>query len=67
MKSYLNLLHCQIQEGILVPHSNKTFGAFTTHACAQAAIEFHDHQLVQDRSNVIGQSSGLYLLIGLDL
>lgn len=65
--NYLNLLNRQIQEGVLIPHPNKTFGAFTTHACAQAAIEFHHYQLVQDRSNVIGQSSGLYLLIGLDL
>lgn len=67
IRSYLNLLHSQIQEGVLVPHPDEAFGAFTTHACAQAAIEFHNHQLVQDRSNVIGQPSSLYLLVGLDL
>lgn len=38
LKRYLNLLNCQIQEGVLIPHPNKTFWAFTTHARAQAAI-----------------------------
>lgn len=67
IKGYLNLLHGQVQEGVLVPHPNEALGAFAAHACAQATIELHNHQLVQDRSNVIRQASGLDLLIGLDL
>lgn len=67
MEHYLDLLHCQVQEGVLVPHPNEALGAFAAHACAQATIELHHHQLVQDRSNVIRQASGLDLLIGLDL
>lgn len=67
IKGYLNLLHGQVQEGVLVPHPDEALGAFAAHACAQATIELHNHQLVQDRSNVIRQASGLDLLIGLDL
>lgn len=66
-RPYLDLLHCQVQEGVLVPHPDQALGAFAAHAGAQATIELHHHQLVQDRSNVIRQASGLDLLIGLDL
>lgn len=67
LRHYLDLLHCQVQEGVLIPHPNEALGAFAAHARAQAPIELHHHQLVQDRSNVIRQPSGLDLLIGLDL
>lgn len=67
IRHYLDLLHCQIQESVLIPHPDEALGAFAAHACAQATIELHHHQLVQDRSNVIRQASGLDLLIGLDL
>ena len=65
--THFNLLNSQIQEGVLVPHTDQTLRAFAAHAGAQAAIELHYYQLVQHRRHVIRQASGLYLFIGLNL
>ena len=35
---YLNLLHSEVQEGVLVADADQTLGALTAHAGAQASI-----------------------------
>lgn len=35
---YLNLLHSEVQEGVLVADTDQALGALTSHAGAQASI-----------------------------
>lgn len=63
----LDLLHRQIQEGVLIADADQAFGAFTAHACSQAAVQFYHHQLVQTVGHIVRQAAGGDLVVGLDL
>lgn len=64
---YLNLLHGEVQEGVLVADTDQALGALTSHAGAQASVQLHHHQFVQAVSHVVRQASSSDLIVGLDL
>lgn len=64
---YLNLLHRQVQEGVLVADTDQALWTLTAHAGAQTSVELHHHQFVQAVSHVIRQAWCSNLIVGLDL
>lgn len=64
---YLNLLHRQVQESVLIAHADQALGALAAHAGAQASVQLHHHQLVEALGNVVGEASGGDPIVGLDL
>lgn len=65
--SYLDLLHRQVQEGVLVADADQTLGALTAHAGSQPSIEFDHCELVEALGDVVGEPLGLDPVIWLDL
>ena len=45
----LDLLHGDVQEGELVPDFDDGLGSLAAHRCAEAAVQLHYHQLLQER------------------
>lgn len=64
---YLNLLHCQVQEGVLIAHADQALGALAAHAGAQASVQLHHHQLVEALGDVVGEASGGDFIVRLNL
>lgn len=64
---YLDLLHRQIQEGVLVADADQTLGAFAAHAGPQTSIQFDHGELVEALADVVGEPLGLDPVIRLDL
>lgn len=64
---YLDLLHRQIQEGVLIADADKTLRALAAHAGSQATVQFNYGKLVEAGGDVVRETLGPDLLIGLDL
>ena len=65
--SHLDLLHGQVQEGVLVADADEALGALAPHAGAQPSVELHHDQLVQAVGYIVWESPGLDLIVRLDL
>lgn len=64
---YLDLLHRQVQEGVLVADADQTFGAFAAHTGSQAAVELDHGQLAEAGAHVGRKPTSFDLLVRLNL
>lgn len=64
---HLDLLHGQVQEGVLVANADQALGALASHAGAQTAVQLHHHQLVEAGGHAVRQTPGCDLIVRLDL
>lgn len=64
---YLNLLHRQVQESVLIAHADQALGALAAHAGAQASVQLHHHQLVEALGHIVGKATGGDFIIRLNL
>lgn len=64
---YLYLLHSEVQEGVLIAHTDQALGTLASHAGPQASVQLHHHQFVQALSHTVRQASSSNLIIGVDL
>lgn len=64
---YLDLLHRQVQESVLVADADQTLGTLAAHAGSQTTVQFDHSKLVEAGADVVRETLRLDLLIGLDL
>lgn len=64
---HLDLLHRQVQEGVLVADADQALGALAAHAGAQTAVELDYGQLVERGTDVSRETPGFDLVVGLNL
>lgn len=67
MRLHLDLLHRQVQEGVLAAHADQALGALAAHAGPQAAVQFDHGQLVEAGADVVGETLRPDPLVGTDL
>lgn len=64
---YLDLLHRQVQESVLIPDADQTLGTLAAHAGSQTAVQFDHSELVEAGSDVVRETLRPDLLVRLDL
>lgn len=64
---YLDLLHGQVQEGVLVADADQTLGALAAHAGSQTAVQFDHGELVEAGGDVVRETLRSDLVVGLNL
>ena len=48
MKKYLDLLHCEVEEGEVVPDLDGGLGARAAHGGSQTTVKFEHHELLAE-------------------